>query len=594
MPMHPSTLVPNALFQKTVRYEILEFQRPYVWQQDEQWEPLWEDVRDAAEKYLEDGNCAAHFMGAVVLQQKPNNSRGFETHTVVDGQQRLTTLQLLLDAVQEQLHERGYSDSSVRLSNLVINPAVYRRDDPDKAFKVWPTINDQDAFRQAMSNDLPSEVHRESRIVQAHNFFKTQVDLWLDRQFESEEERAIAAEALEFAVSELLEMVVINLTDADDPHIIFETLNARGTPLLQSEMVKNRILHEAKEAGYRQDAATLWGFDGDRWWRDEVGRGRQRRPRVDIFLNNWLTMRRCAAIKANDEFNAFKDYAQDAQESGESIAEVATDIGKIAGIYRNLELRRIPEIDTFLYRRSVMQVGVITPVLLWLFASEVPPAQIAKGLRAVESYLVRRMARGLSTRTYWQLFINLLTELGQNGEQAGDTIVSYLASQRTTSTVWPDDQMLQDALLTAPLYWSLTQGRMRLILEGIEGELRTGKAESQNVARNLTIEHIMPQSWRQFWPLSDDIEEPATAGAHRDRIIHSIGNLTLVTQQLNSGVSNGPWQDKRKELDKHSVLFINKDLLENAPDAWDEAAIAARARRLCEAAIKVWPHADGI
>ena len=338
--MEADKTVLTELFQKTVRYEIPEFQRPYVWGQEEQWEPLWDDVRDTTEDYLDGGTIAPHFMGAIVLQQQLNRSRGFETHMVVDGQQRLTTLQLLLDAIQESLEERGYNDQSERLSHLVTNSAVYRRDDPDKAFKVWPTINDQNAFRHAMNNDLPSDVHRETRIVQAHNFFRTQVDSWLDHQFESGE--AQAADALEHSVSELLELVVIDLTPADDPHIIFETLNARGTPLLQSEMIKNRILYEARSDGDARDASVLWGFDND-WWRGEIGRGRQRRPRIDIFLNNWLTMRQRTAIRANNEFNAFKDYAEDARKRRElSIAAIAEDIGKIGDIYRDLEQQRKP------------------------------------------------------------------------------------------------------------------------------------------------------------------------------------------------------------------------------------------------------------
>ena len=96
-PMHANSLLPSELFGKIVRYEIPEFQRPYVWDQEEQWEPLWEDVRDTAEHYLDDGEGASHFMGAIVLQEVPKGARGFQTHMVVDGQQRLTTLQLLLD-----------------------------------------------------------------------------------------------------------------------------------------------------------------------------------------------------------------------------------------------------------------------------------------------------------------------------------------------------------------------------------------------------------------------------------------------------------------------------------------------------------------
>ena len=592
--MHASTLTPTRLFEKTVRYEIPEFQRPYVWTQDHQWEPLWEDVRNTAEEFLDDGKDAPHFMGAIVLQQQPNTSRGFETHIVVDGQQRMTTIQLLLDAVQESLEERGHRDPAERLRDLVTNRPAYRRDDPNKVFKVWPTINDQDSFRHAMSNDLSSDEHRESRIVQAHNFFRTQVDLWLDRRRELGADPAKAAEALERAVSDRLELVVIDLAPADAPHIIFETLNARGTPLLQSEMIKNRILYEARDEGDAPDAGALWGFDSG-WWRDEIGRGYQRRPRIDVFLNNWLAMRRVSAIGPNEEFESFKDYFHEKKGAGESIAAVAADISRIGKIYEDLEQRRMPAIDTFLYRRGVMQIGVLTPVLLSLFASDVPQSQRATGLRAVESYLVRRMVCGMSTRNYGKLFTGLLGELVQSvAAEAGDTIVRYLTSQRARANDWPDDQMLENAFLTAPLYWSLTRGRLRLVLEGIEAELRTGMAETADVPRNLTIEHVMPQSWRQFWPLLADVEEPGLAGVDRDRIIQSIGNLTLVNERLNPALSNGPWERKREGLGRHSVLFLNKDLLDKAPAAWDEAAIADRARRLCRAAIKVWPHADGI
>ncbi len=593
--MQANTVKPTMLFQKTVRYEIPEFQRPYVWEQEEQWEPLWEDVRDTAEHYLEDGKGSTHFMGAIVLQQRLNDALGFETHMVVDGQQRLTTLQLLLDAVQESLEIRGNSTPAARLSFLVTNPEVFLQGDSDNAFKVWPTINDQDAFRHAMSNDLSSEEYRTSRIVRAHNFFKTQVDLWIDSICQNGTTRDNAAEALERAVSDLLELVVINLAPADDPHIIFETLNARGTPLLQSEMIKNRILYEARSDGDKRNASALWGFDTDSWWRNEVGRGRQRRPRIDLFLNNWLTMRRLTPTRTNDEFDAFKKYADDAKSVGGSIAAIAADVGEIGAIYYDLERRGKPEFDDFLYRHQVMQIGVLTPVLLWLFASDVPQPQLLKGLCALESYLVRRMVRGLSTRNYGQLFLGLLRELEQdNSEAAGDAIVRYLASQQAYANIWPDDQMLEDAFLTAPLYWSLTQGRLRLILEGIEGALRTRYSESRDVPRNLTIEHVMPQNWRRHWTLPDDVEEPGIAEVNRDRLIHSIGNLTLITPGLNSFLSDDPWEKKRKGLREHTNLSINKDLLDNAPDVWDETAIAHRARRICQAAIKVWPHANGI
>ena len=170
--MNAGTLRPQQLFQK--RRSLPRFHSSSALtcgNRTTQWEPLWEDVRDAAEDYL-DGNVQTHFMGAVVLQQHPNPAGGVETRIVVDGQQRLTTMQLLLDAVQEVFQQRGYSLPARRLSLMVQNNEVFWEDDPDFAFKIWPTVFDREAFRHAMHNDLPTVEHEESRIVQAHAFFQ--------------------------------------------------------------------------------------------------------------------------------------------------------------------------------------------------------------------------------------------------------------------------------------------------------------------------------------------------------------------------------------------------------------------------------------
>ena len=255
-----------------------------------------------------------------------------------------------------------------------------------------------------------------------------------------------------------------------------------------------------------------------------------------------------------------------------------------------------------------MQVGVLTPVLLWLFTPGVPDDQIVKCLKALESFLVRRMICGMQARSYNQLFIGLLQNL-QNvaASECGDTVISYLAQQVSNANLWPGDFELANAFSNFPLYRLLTRGRLRLVLEGIEPQLRTNWAETQEVPHNLTIEHLMPQVWRgAYWPLPMDTDDEISVSVNRDRLVHSIGNLTLCTSPLNSSMSNGPWRTipaepgkpevlgKREELNKHAVLSLNRELLDNAPDIWDETAIAERAHRLCQAAIKVWPHADGI
>ncbi|MGE0844169.1 MAG: DUF262 domain-containing protein [Pseudonocardia sp.] len=152
------------MFSKDIRYVVPRFQRSYVWNQEDQWEPLWDDVRNTAERYLEfldelggdiadHGAKAAeqverHFMGAVVLQQRPNAVAELETRDVIDGQQRLTTMQLLADAAQQVTEEDGFVQESKRLRRIVINRDV----EGDDEFKLWPTQLDRDAFRAAMRN----------------------------------------------------------------------------------------------------------------------------------------------------------------------------------------------------------------------------------------------------------------------------------------------------------------------------------------------------------------------------------------------------------------------------------------------------------
>lgn len=301
--MEVSKLTPSKMFKKTVRYDVPEFQRRYVWGLERQWEPLWEDVREKAELLLEGKGNTPHFLGAVVLQQVATRSDEFEARLVVDGQQRLTTLQLLLDAVQEVFAARGIEKPARRLSRLVLNDEDDLDGDLSKVFKVWPTRNDQEAFRHAMDNGLGTEGHGDSRIVRAHEFFREQVGSWLDASVEIGVRELEAAEAMERAVSHRLELVAIDLTDQDEPHTIFETLNARGTPLLQSEMIKNRIMYEIQRNSDAEPVTDLWPFEASdetsEWWSREIGRGRQRRARIDIFLNNWLSMRRGRAVKAN-------------------------------------------------------------------------------------------------------------------------------------------------------------------------------------------------------------------------------------------------------------------------------------------------------
>ena len=580
----------QKLFNNPIRYEIPPLQRRYVWNQEQQWDPLWNDVRNTAEDYMANGaRVENHFLGAIVIQHQFNSVGVLDTRHVVDGQQRLITTQLLLDATQEVFEERKVGNAARRLSRLVLNGEEYQDpDDPDSALKVLPTLDDRIAFRHAMSNEETDDKFEETLIVQAHEFFKLMVREWLD---ERPEETMQRVDALELTIRNLLELVVIDLKQDENAHIIFETLNARGTPLLESDKVKNLMLFEAGKVGIN-DPDKVWAFSGE-WWNEEVFQGRLLRPRVDAYLNFWLIMRKQEEIAPNNVFADFRRYFEvDGKKDAKAVAE---DIKRISKIYAAIEDAEVDdEIEPFLYRRNVMQAGVITPVLMWLLSSGVPDEQLLESLQSIESYLVRRMVCGMTTRGYGRLFIGMLGALEEAGaENSGAAISQYLKGQESYATQWPDDRQFENAFLNRSVYRLMTRGRTRIVLEGIEAGLRTDKAGDQSVPRDLTIEHVMPIGWRGGdWKLSEDVEDEEIANSNRDHLVHTMGNLTLARGSLNTSLSNRPWEEKRAELHDHITLFLNKDLVKE-PE-WSEERIEARAHQLAQVACKVWPHSESV
>ena len=187
-----------------------------------------------------------------------------------------------------------------RLAKLVTNDEELIGDDRLHIFKLWPTRGDREAFRHAMDNGLAVNDFEESLIVQAHEFFQLQVRKWLQDTAGPIEHRI---DALEAAATSMLQMVVIDLGSQDDPNLIFETLNARGTPLEQSDLIKNYVLSRERD---RQ--GDIWENLDDGWWRMEVRQGRLFRPRLDMLLNYWLAMRTGSEVSPTRVFDVFRSY----------------------------------------------------------------------------------------------------------------------------------------------------------------------------------------------------------------------------------------------------------------------------------------------
>lgn len=281
----------------------------------------------------------------------------------------------------------------------------------------------------------------------------------------------------------------------------------------------------------------------------------------------------------------FQKHIEDRDDPIETIAAEIRHAGKI---YRNLEEIKIPKIDIFLKRMKVMERSAVIPLLIWLYTSEVPLEQRLKSIHALESYLVRQMLCGFKSYGLSQFFTALLEKLSKESMELVDRIIiNHLISHDDFNRTWPDNHMLQNSLVNQPM-----RGRApckKMILEAVEMSLRSDKSEPLGATDQLNIEHIMPKKWESHWKLPTNVPDGTEAEADRNETIKTIGNLTLTRDKLNPSLSNGPWVEKQKTLDTYSRLFLNKLLLETAPDIWDEAAIRERSQWLVERIVRIWP-----
>jgi len=175
---------PQLVFMHPQRLVVPLFQRPYVWNEENQWEPLWLDIVRMAGRVLEAPAAKhyPHFLGAVVLQQVPNSTGTMQERTIIDGQQRLTTLQLMFDALHAELVVAGATAPAMRLETLITNAEAFRTK-PEDQFKVWPTNRDRPAFNAVMSAPLPVDYDavkfNDQRMVLAHRYFAASAATWL-------------------------------------------------------------------------------------------------------------------------------------------------------------------------------------------------------------------------------------------------------------------------------------------------------------------------------------------------------------------------------------------------------------------------------
>lgn len=629
--MKPDNLTVFQLFERQQRYVVPLFQRPYVWDQEKQWEPLWETIADKAVAISEEKNpyekVNRHFLGAVVLNSM--RQRGFQVpvKSIVDGQQRLTTLQIILVVLRDYANSIGYDDL-VQNFDLLTENRVGKIKNFER-YKVWPTQADQQAFEVIYTAGSPDAVKLKyplyfkaharkpeprPRLVDAYLYFYEALGAYLydeddagneDDKGENNKNITAKLDYLEDAFLRYMEIVTIDLDEKDNPQVIFESLNYRGEPLLPSDLIRNFVFLEATKE--RKDVESLYQnywYEYDKpenkggvgFWKQDEKQGRIKRPRLDLFVFHYLTYLRGRELPITRLYKEFQTWwFSDEKRSVEVELQKMLEFSRVFSTFYNPD--KNSRLGIYLYRLRELDVSTVYPLMLLLLAERgdtLNKAVLTGIVNDIESYLVRRQVCGLTTKNYNKIFLSLFNNLRKETEITREKLQQLLLDLKGASARWPKDDEFKENWLNEPVYRSLRR-KTAMILEAIDMQLTTAKQEKILIEDRLTIEHVLPQKWKEAtYPLpivpklsKDEIIE------RRENLLHSFGNLTLLTKSLNSALRDGPFVNKRPEIAKQSALRMNTyfQTMDN-PNRWNEDNILQRGEALFGIALKIWPYPE--
>ena len=593
--MKPKTSTITELFELDTRYVVPLYQRPYVWGREKQWQPLWDDLETLLE-HQESGNeqSYSHFLGAVVIDQEIHSPGEIPVFTVIDGQQRLTTLQILLAASVRVAAKCGATKDAAIMRDLITNNPMKAQG--NELFKVWPTNRDRSAFEAVMAEGGPANDRVDdpaNHIEEAYAFFVEQIQGWLEEADISVQEARI--KLLRITLCDLLKVVSITLEPDDNAQVIFETLNARGTPLLALDLVKNSLFHSAARQGLDVDALheNVWqSAFGDDYWREDQRQGRIFRPRAELFLMHWLAMKLQRPIPATELFSVFRAHVLQTVPRPDTdllIRELCSD----AKVMRSFDSFPTGSREALFFSRlTILDTTTVLPLILYIFREPVIDETTRRRcLETIESWLVRRMLVGMTAKNYNKQFHAILGRISREPSRADQILIDDLLHSEADVSLWPSDTFVIERLTSHRLYGYVSQAKIAMVLSAVEMSLYSSKTDAVTINSALSIEHVMPQEWSENWPLpatatADEADKLAT---ERNLRIHNIGNLTLVTGPLNSGMQNGPWHEKQQALNSESVLRLNQQLVAQFPGNFDDESIDARGAALARAICTIWP-----
>ena len=542
---------------KSPQFVIPIYQRTHSWTERE-YRQLWDDVMRAG------GNeaVAAHFLGSIVYIEKGLYQVTSQAPLlVIDGQQRLTSVMLLLEALARHLGEsepvEGFSAKKIR-SYYLLNPL----EDGDRAFKLLLTQTDRDTLL-ALLQQKPLPRDASIRVRAGFDFFDKQI-------------HALGG-ALEQLCKGLSKLMVVDISltrDQDNPQLIFESMNSTGRELSQADLIRNFILMGLEPQ--HQERLYL-----EHWRPTEVAFGQEAYgTHFDSFMRHYLTLKTGDIPNVRAVYEAFKAYARSPNVEAAGVDALVADIHTFADYYCAMALDQETDKRLALAFHDLreLKVDVAYPFLLELYHDHrdgrLSTPELERIVRLVEAYVFRRAVCAIPTNSLNKTFAAFGRALRKDRYiESVEAHLLLLPSYRR----FPRDEEFRRELMTRDLYSFPRRSYWLRRLENHDRKERVAVDE-------YTIEHIMPQNqnlsnaWR------------AALGADWQRVhetyLHTLGNLTLTG--YNAEYSDRSFQEKRDHESgfKHSPLRLNDGL--GALESWNEGTIRARAERLAALAAHVW------
>ena len=524
------------------------FQRTYSWGR-EQVETLWDDIEST-----KNGEESVHFFGPFVTEPLPSSASGVSKYVIIDGQQRLVTTILFLASLRNRIREIAPGS---QIKDEINDLYLTNRYHPEDKYRLVPTQADRQIFFDLI-DDKTINYANYHLILYARDFFKEKLSKMNDVNELAD---------LKNTILNHFSAVDVRLESGDDPYLIFESLNAKGTPLTQADLVRNYLFMRIAQDHQEQVYKEIW-FP----MQENLG------AYLEAFIRHYLAIEG-SIPNFNRIYSSFKEKADSTAKSENEVIVLMKNLAEFASYYDKLlhpENEKQENLKVGLSKLNRLEVTTSYPFLLILYhdytKSKLSSEDFAKILKLVEVFIVRRAVCGVPTNILNKYFPTIYVSLDKNN------IVESLKSKLKAETGqrrMPDASEFESALMKKNLYGD---NILRYLLEAIE---RYDSKEVVDFA-TLQIEHIMPQTLSEEWKkeLGDNHE------LLHQKYVDTMGNLTLTG--YNPEYSNKTFLEKRdmEKGFKESKLKINSNLAKL--DKWTEQEITNRAEELASIAVKIW------